>query len=123
MSEHELAALQAQYRALQEQVRELGFVAPGSVIERRTVCATPGCHCHAEPPVRHGPYFQYSRKLAGKTLTRRLDADQANLYREWIANRRKLDEILDQMDQASRQVAELIANKLPPAPRPRPTKP
>lgn len=103
----ELERLRHRYRALQDQVRELGFIAVGSVLERYTVCGSQGCHCHRDPPTKHGPYFQYTRKLAGKTLTRRLDATQVTRYREWIANRRELDEIIDQMDQISRQAAEL----------------
>ncbi|WP_414696486.1 DUF6788 family protein [Pengzhenrongella sp.] len=66
-------------------------VAPGSVIERYTLCATPTCRCHSDPQAPHGPYFQYTRKLAGKTLTRRLNGDEAERYREWIRNCRRLD--------------------------------
>ena len=123
MSEDELAALQDRYRALQEQVRELGFAVPGSVIERYTVCATEGCHCHADPPARHGPYFQYTRKLAGKTLSRRLSPDQAERYRGWITNRRRLDELLHQMDELSRQAADLITARTSPASQPRALRP
>jgi hypothetical protein len=108
MSEENLAALERDYQSLQDQVRELGFVAPGSVIERYTLCATSTCRCHADPPAPHGPYFQYTRKLAGKTLTRRLNGQQAERYREWIANRRRLDELLGQMDQISRRAADLM---------------
>jgi len=75
------------------------------------------------PPVRHGPYFQYTRKIVGKTSTRRLNAVQAERYREWITNRRKLDELLDQMDQVSRQAADLIVAQPSPAPRPRAKQP
>lgn len=112
MADAELARLHRSYRALQDQVRELGFIAPGSVIERYTVCGTPGCRCHADPPTRHGPYFQYTRKITGKTLTRRLNAEQADRYREWIANRHRLDELTDQMDKLSQQAAELIHTQL-----------
>lgn len=108
MTDAELARLRRAYRALQDQIRDLGFVIPGSVIERHTVCGTQGCRCHDDPASRHGPYFQYTRKVNGKTLTRRLNADQADRYREWIANRRRLDELTDQMDQLSRQAAELL---------------
>ncbi|MGH3991591.1 MAG: DUF6788 family protein [Pseudonocardiaceae bacterium] len=93
MTDAELAGLQARYRDLQDQIRTLGFIAPGSVIERYTVCGSPGCRCHTDPPARHGPYYQYTRKLTGKTLTRRLDPEQAQTYREWITNRRHLDEL------------------------------
>jgi hypothetical protein len=108
VADAELARLRRDYRALQDQIRGLGFVAPGSVIERYTVCGTHGCRCHRDPPTRHGPYFQYTRKLDGKTLTRRLNAEQADRYREWIANRRRLDELTDQMDQLSHQATELL---------------
>jgi hypothetical protein len=106
MTDAEIKRLRARYRALQDQVRKLDFIAVGSVIERYTVCG--GCRCHNDPPIRHGPYFQYSRKLDGKTLTRRLNAEQAQRYREWISNRRTLDDLIDQMDQTSRQVAGLL---------------
>jgi hypothetical protein len=116
MTKAELARLRREYRALQDQIRRLGFVAPGSVLERYTVCGTPGCRCHADPPTRHGPYFQYTRKVDGKTLTRRLTPEQADRYREWIANRRRLDQLTEQMDQLSRQAAELLLTQ-PAAPQ------
>lgn len=118
MAESELARLRRDYRRTQDQIRRLGFVAPGSVIERHTVCGTPGCRCHGDPPTRHGPYFQYTRKLDGKTLTRRLTPEQAERYREWIANRRTLDQLTDQMDQLSRRATELLLTQpTPPKPR------
>lgn len=30
---------------------------------------TPGCRCKADPPQLHGPYWQWTRKVAGKTVT------------------------------------------------------
>jgi hypothetical protein len=110
MTNNEIDRLTTRYRALQDQLQDIGFIALGSVIERSTVCGTPSCRCHAEPPTKHGPYLQYSRKLHGKTLTRRLTAEQAERYREWITNRRALDQVIDQMDQLSRQVADLLDN-------------
>jgi hypothetical protein len=107
VTETESTRLLQRYRALQDRVRELGFIASGSVIERYTVCASPGCRCHADPPVRHGPYFQHTRKIAGKTVTRRLTAEQADRYRTQIANRRALDQLISEMEEVSSQAREL----------------
>jgi uncharacterized protein DUF6788 len=107
MTDSELTRLQRRYRALTEQVRDLGFIATGSVIERYTVCAAAGCRCHTDPPQRHGPYLQYTRKVAGKTVTARLTAEQAERYREQIANRRRLDELIAAMDEISTQARQL----------------
>jgi hypothetical protein len=115
MTDPQLAALQRRYQALTEQIRDLGFIATGSVIERFTVCTASGCHCHADPPQPHGPYLQYTRKIAGKTVTTRLTAEQAEHYREQIANRRRLDELIAAMDEISTQARKLLLAQTQPA--------
>jgi hypothetical protein len=122
LTDAELARLQGRYRALAEQVRDLGFIATGSVIERYTVCATVGCRCHSDPPQRHGPYLQYTRKVAGKTVTARLTGEQAERYREQIANRRRLDELIAAMDEISTQARELLLAQAQPAQHKRPNR-
>jgi len=109
----ELAALQRRYQASRKQLLEVGFIASGSLLQRYTVCANPGCHCHHDPPQRHGPYWQYTRKVDGKTITARLTSEQATSYREWIDNRRTLDQIVAEMDQISHQARELLLDQTP----------
>jgi hypothetical protein len=108
MSKDELARLQRRYRDLKNRLHDLGFAIAGTVSERYTVCGVAGCRCQTDPPQRHGPYYQYSRKVAGKTVSRRLTAEQADQYRQWIANRRTLDEITTAIDELSHQAAELL---------------
>jgi hypothetical protein len=71
-------------------------------------CGKPGCRCQRDPPQLHGPYWQWSHKVAGKTITRRLTPDQARLYQQWIANRRRLGELLARMEQVSGRAAEIL---------------
>ncbi len=108
MAETEMAQLQRRYRALLDQIQDLGFIATGSVIERYTTCTKTGCRCHADPPQRHGPYQQYTRKVAGKTVTVRLTPEQAQRYREQIANRRRLDELVAAMEDVSAQARDVL---------------
>ena len=67
-----LAAYQRSYRELAEQVADIGFIAAGTITRRHTRCGKPGCRCQAEPPQPHGPYHQWTGKINGKTVTRRL---------------------------------------------------
>lgn len=96
------------FRELAAQVAELGFVAVGSLIQRMTVCTHPGCRCHGDPPQPHGPYYQWTRKVANKTVTRRLTAAEAERYAEWIANGRRLRQIVAEMQQVSAEAIEVI---------------
>ena len=61
----------------------------------------------------HGPYYQLTRKVAGKTVTTRLTAGQAARYAEWIANQRELRRLIAEMEQVSRQAARLILSESP----------
>ena len=69
------------YRGLLAELAQIGFISPGSVMVRYTSCGKPGCRCQGDPPQRHGPYYQYSRAIAGKTVSRRLTEHDAELYR------------------------------------------
>lgn len=108
------------YRALTAELASLGFISQGSVVVRYTTCGKAGCRCQADPPRRHGPYHQWSRAVAGKTVSRRLSEREAELYRGWIANRRRLEEIVAEMEQLSAAAAEMLLRQASPPSAPGP---
>ena len=75
-----------------------GMVLPGSITQRRTRCGRPNCGCHADPPRLHGPYWQWTRKVAAKTIGRWLSAGQHDDYQPWIDNDRRLRELLARLE-------------------------
>lgn len=103
----QLARYDDRYRALAAQLADIGPISSGSLTRRYTRCTSPGCKCRADPPRPHGPYWQLTRKIDGKTVTRRLTPAQAKLYREWIANDRRLRRTIDQMRTLAGKAAEI----------------
>ena len=61
-------------------------------------CGKPNCACHADPPRLHGPYITWTRKVSGKTITRRLTAEQLNRYQPWFDNNRRLRQLIAQLE-------------------------
>ena len=102
-----LEVCRAEYAAAKARLADVGFICEGSLVERYTRCANPNCRC-AQPDGRHGPYYQLSWKQAGKTVSRLLSVDDAALYEEWIANRRRLESALEDMKDLSRQAGEYL---------------
>jgi len=102
-----LANYEQRYRELAAELATIGLIHAGSLTRRYTRCATRGCKCHADPPQPHGPYYQWSAKVNGKTVTRRLSASEAELYEEWIANDRRLRDLIQQMRQIAAKATEL----------------
>ncbi len=116
-----LAELTTRFRALARQLAGIGFVARGSVVAATTTCSSKGCRCRVDPARRHGPYWQLSRSVGGTTRTRRLSEAEAELYQAWIANRRRAEAILDELEGLSVQAAESILSHEPKRP-PRPAR-
>lgn len=102
-----LADYERRYRELARQVANIGLIHSGTITRRLTRCGTPGCRCHADPPSLHGPYYQWTTKIDGKTVTRRLNQTEAKLYQEWIANDRQLRSLITQMRQVAAKAADL----------------
>ena len=103
-----LETYERRYQALTAKLTDVGFISPGSVVVRETSCGKQGCRCQADPPRRHGPYHQWSRAVAGKTRSRRLTEPEADLYRQWIANRRHLEQIVTEMEKISAAAGEIL---------------
>lgn len=106
--ERRLEACRADYEAAKARIADVGFVCEGSLLEVRTRCGNANCRC-AEPEGRHGPYWQLTWKEGGRTVTRILSEEAAGHYREWIANRRRLDALLQEMRALSREAGEYVA--------------
>jgi hypothetical protein len=75
-----------------------GMVLPGSLTQRRTRCGKRACACHADPPALHGPYWQWTRKVAARTICRWLSPGQQRDYQAWIDNDRRLRELLARLE-------------------------
>lgn len=103
-----LQRYEQRYADLARQVSELGFIRSGSIATRKAACGKPSCRCHADPPQLHGPYNVWTAKVNGKTVTRQLPDNEADLYREWIANDRKLRDLIDKMREVSMKAQELL---------------
>ena len=79
-------------------IARTGMVLPGSITQRRTRCGRRNCGCHADPPRLHGPYWQWTRKVAAKTICRWLSDDQHRDYQPWIDNDRRLHALLTRLE-------------------------
>jgi len=93
-------------RELKAQIAEIDHILPGSINVVMNRCGKPGCACHADPPKPHGPYLTWTRKIKGKTVTRRLTAEQLERYRPWFENNRRLQALISELQALSLQAAE-----------------
>ena len=71
---------------LLSELRSFGPVLPGRVSEQYNVCGKSECRCKDKKnPQRHGPYYQLSYTLSGKSSTRAVSQENLGAVREMTA--------------------------------------
>jgi len=103
---------QERYDAFKRALGAVGFIRRGSLVTRFMPCGKAGCRCQATPPELHGPYYQWTRKVRGKTVTVRLSRAEATALQVWITNGRQLDKIVAQMEILSLRITDRLLRSL-----------
>ena len=83
-----------------------GPALPGTLTVRAYACGKPNCRCHADPPRLHGPYAEWTRKIGGKTVTRRLTPDQLAEYQPLFDNAKKLRALLSELQDLTLEIVQ-----------------
>ena len=108
--------LARRHQQIQAELAQIGIALPGSLTDRTTRCQRPGCHCHATPPILHGPYPTWTRKAGSRSITKTLTAEDAERLRPYFAAHRRLRQLITELEAIS---IELAAQPTPPPAQPR----
>jgi hypothetical protein len=98
--------LQDRAAGIAAELASLGLAMPGTLTQRHVRCGRANCRCHADPPVLHGPYWQWTRKIGGKTVTRLVPDDQLDEYRQWLDNDRRLRALVAELEALTLAIAD-----------------
>ena len=88
---HAGQGLEQRYERLRQKLARIGYISRGSVLARSV--ATSG---------RSG--YQWTRKVAGKTVSVALSQEQFEALKQAVSNHRELSRTLAQMEKVSRQL-------------------
>jgi len=99
------------FRQARQELLQLGYFLKGTVLKRMMKCGHPNCVCHRDASQRHGPYFEWTYKLNGKTVNVKLSAQAAPLYQAATRQHRKLKAALARMQRLSRTALARLAKE------------
>lgn len=99
------------FRHAQQELHQLDYFLKGTVSKRMMKCGQPQCACHRDPSQRHGPYFEWTYKVNGKTINVKLSAQAAPLYQAATKQNRKLKAVLAKMERLSRAALARLAKQ------------
>jgi hypothetical protein len=88
-------ALEAQIAQIKTALAALGDLRPGTLSAQYNVCGKPGCRCKAQPPRKHGPYYQVSFTWQGKSHSQFVRRDEVPTVRRQLRNYQRLRALID----------------------------
>jgi hypothetical protein len=97
---------------LRAQIAGIGPIKRGTLSTRMMKCGKKSCRCHRDSEYRHGPYHWWTTKVKGRSRAIMVPVEMLNSYRTFIANHRRLREIIKKMEHASDVVLEEEAKLL-----------
>ena len=100
---------------LRRGLEQIEYFCKGTVLKRMMKCGKARCACASDPTKRHGPYFELTYKVNGKTVNVKLSPEAAPLFKAAAQQYRKLKTLLNRLDKLSktilRQQAKLAESK------------
>jgi hypothetical protein len=105
-----IRALEQRRAKLVRQLARLGPVIQGTITQRTIRTSDP------ESPgtqKEYGPYYQWTWKREGKTVTVNLSATQAKRYQKAIDENKKLESLLQQLRAVSLELLEATTHGVP----------
>ncbi len=99
-------AQQAARDKIAAQLAAAGFALPGTLTVRAYACGKQNCRCHADPPRLHGPYAEWTRKIGGKTVTRRLTEAELTAWQPLVGNAKKIRALLAELQDLTLEIIE-----------------
>ena len=89
------AQLERQIEKVKRDLAALGDLRPGSLSTQYNVCGSPGCRCKADPPQKHGPYYQVSFSRKGKSSSKFVKKEDLPAIRKQLKNYERMKELVD----------------------------
>ena len=99
------------FRQARQELLQLGYFLKGTVLKRMMKCGHPNCACQRDASQRHGPYFEWTYKVNGKTVNVKLSPQTAPLYQAATKQQRKLKAALARMERLSRTALAHLAKE------------
>jgi len=101
------AQLERQIEKVKQDLAALGDLRPGSLSTQYNVCGSPGCRCKADPPQKHGPYYQVSFSRKGKSSSKFVKKEDLPTIRRQLKNYEHMKELVDRWIDLATELSNL----------------
>ena len=95
-------------KCLKSKITSKEYVLNGSLARQHKKCGKINCRCHGDKKYWHGPYWIWTRKENGKTVTKTLNKNQVVTVKKAIKEMKELNLLIESWRSQSLKEIEMI---------------
>ncbi len=107
MSQQKIKQIERAIERTKAQICQLGNLRPGALSQQYSVCGKSGCRCAAEPPQKHGPYYQLSYTLKKRSTTRFVKKEDVSRIKREINSYARMKRLVDRWVDLEAQLSDI----------------
>jgi hypothetical protein len=96
---------------VKKSITDIDYILTGTILTSYKQCGKVNCRCMKDVKQLHGPYYIWTRKEKGKTVTKTLTLLQAKKCRQAIKNMKKLNVYIESWKKRSIKYIDSISDK------------
>ena len=104
----ELQLIEKKIERIKRELMKLGEMHPGSLSQQYNVCGVKNCRCKdPKTPIKHGPYYQLSFTIRGKSSTRFIRKENLKTCKMHITNYQRFKELTKEWKELAAEHAKM----------------
>lgn len=108
--EKQLKLLAREFEKEKQRLQKTEVFWKGSITKRCVTCGNPACGCKTDKTKRHGPYYWWTTKEAGRTKAILIPEEFLDDAEFYLKNARELKRKIHRLSQLSFEIVEIKLN-------------
>lgn len=100
--------MDSKINSLKNQITTKDWILQGTLLKQYKQCGKNNCRCHLDKKYWHGPYWIWTRKEKGKTITKTLSENQAKIVKRSLEDMKKISKLVEKWKLLSLRYIEKV---------------
>jgi len=87
--------MDSKIKLLKIKINSRDWILQGTLLKQYKQCGKANCRCRQDKKYWHGPYWIWTRKEKGKTITKTLNQKQAKMVKKSLEEMKKINKLIE----------------------------
>ena len=87
--------MNSKIQSLKNKILAKDWILQGTLLEQYKQCGKKNCRCHQDKQYWYGPYWIWTRKEKGKTITKILNKRQVQIFKKSLKNLKEINLLIE----------------------------